>query len=50
LRTIVEQVRAWVAATNPDTQALSPDVERQLIERQALERVKPGPLQGTSSL
>jgi 2'-hydroxyisoflavone reductase len=38
LRTSVEQVRAWVAATNPETQVLNPDVERHLIERQATSR------------
>jgi 2'-hydroxyisoflavone reductase len=34
LRTSVEQVRAWIAAVNPDTQAFDPHVERRLIERQ----------------
>jgi nucleoside-diphosphate-sugar epimerase len=38
LRTSVEQVRAWVAAANPDTQALNPHVERRLIERQVAQR------------
>ena len=34
LRTSVEQVRAWIAGGNPDTQAFDPHVERRLIERQ----------------
>lgn len=38
LRSTVEQVRAWVAAANPDSQAFDPDVERRLIERQIAQR------------
>jgi 2'-hydroxyisoflavone reductase len=33
MRTTLEQVRGWMAAANPDTEALKPDIEQQLIER-----------------
>jgi 2'-hydroxyisoflavone reductase len=38
LRSTVEQVRAWIAAANPDTQAFNPDVERRLIKREVDQR------------